>query len=258
MNTQLTIKELNIENLADVLKLQDKIIAGFSTTEKHFILRRSVEDFIKALDSTHTHMVGIFDKDSLIAQSMFDFPQKGQPRDMEEFASEINNDDLVIFKATLVDKDYRGQGLMQKLLTYREQKALEAGKKIAISQIAVDNPSSWINALKSGMSIRKVDKDPYDNAKVLYMQKELGIHHFFNHENSKSFEMPIGNNIQQKIPTLFNKMHYLAKNGYWGISFNKNNNSILWQKAPHTHPLHSRATHNFIISNSPNKTILSL
>lgn len=42
MTKKLKIKDLNIENLADVLKLQDKIIAGFHEDEKHFILKRSV------------------------------------------------------------------------------------------------------------------------------------------------------------------------------------------------------------------------
>ena len=35
MNIIPEIKELNIENLSDVLQLQDKIIEGFKTEEKH-------------------------------------------------------------------------------------------------------------------------------------------------------------------------------------------------------------------------------
>ena len=164
---------MNIEHLADVLKLQDKIIAGLHEDEKHFILKRSVEDFMKALDSETTHMVGVFDGDKLVAQSIFEFPQNNQKRDLEEFAEDIANEDLVIYKATLVDMDYRGQGLMSSLLDYREKKAKQAGKKVAINQIAIDNPASWINALKNGMSIRKIDNDPEDGAKVLYLQKEF-------------------------------------------------------------------------------------
>ena len=130
MSKKLEVKELNIENLADVLKLQDKIIAGLKEDEKHFILKRSVEDFMHALNSENTHMIGVFDGDKLVAQSIFDFPQNGQRRDMPEFASNIVNDDLVIYKATLVDVDYRGLGLMRELLAYREKKAKEAGKTI--------------------------------------------------------------------------------------------------------------------------------
>ena len=84
MNKNLKIKDLNIEHLADVLRLQDKIIAGFNEDEKHFILKRSVEDFIKALDSENINMIGVFDGDKLVAQSIFEFPQDNQKRDLEE------------------------------------------------------------------------------------------------------------------------------------------------------------------------------
>ena len=230
MNNNLKIKDLNIEHLADVLKLQDKIIAGFHEDEKHFILKRSVEDFMDALDSENTHMIGIFDGDKLIAQSIFEFPQDNQKRDLGEFAGDIPNSDLVIYKATLVDKDYRGLGLMGKLLEYREMKAKQAGKKVAINQIAIDNPASWINALKNGMSIRKVDNDPEDDAKVLYLQKELDAKENVCMQNDSAFSMYIGKDIHKEIPALFNKMRYFVAKGYRGVRIDKSTNSIVWAK----------------------------
>ena len=230
MNNNLKIKDLNIEHLADVLKLQDKIIAGFHEDEKHFILKRSVEDFIKALDSENTHMIGVFDGDKLIAQSIFEFPQDNQKRDLEEFADDIPNSDLVIYKATLVDKDYRGLGLMQRLLEYREMKAKQAGKRVAINQIAIDNPASWINALKNGMSIRKVDNDPEDDAKVLYLQKELDDKQNVCMQEDSAFSMYIGKDIHKEIPALFNKMRYFVAKGYRGVKLDKSTNSIVWAK----------------------------
>ena len=230
MNNNLKIKDLNIEHLADVLKLQDKIIAGFHEDEKHFILKRSVEDFIKALDSENTHMIGVFDGDKLIAQSIFEFPQDNQKRDLEEFAGDIPNSDLVIYKATLVDKDYRGMGLMKSLLEYREMKAIQAGKKVAINQIAVDNPASWINALKNGMTIRKVDNDPEDDAKVLYLQKEFDEKQQIPLLKDSEFAMYIGKDIHKEIPALFNKMRYFVAKGYRGVKLDKSTNSIVWAK----------------------------
>ena len=115
MKNNYNIKELNIRHLADVLKLQDEIISNLKEDEKHFILKRSAEDFIKALDSKDTHMIGVFDGDKLVAQSIFEFPQNDKKRDIPEFAGEIPNDDIVIYKATIVDKNYRGQGLMSAL-----------------------------------------------------------------------------------------------------------------------------------------------
>ena len=231
MSSRLKIKDLNIEHLADVLKLQDKIIAGLHEDEKHFILKRSVEDFMKALDSETTHMVGVFDGDKLVAQSIFEFPKNGQKRDLEEFAYDVVNDDLVIYKATLVDMDYRGQGLMSSLLDYREKKAKQAGKKVAINQIAIDNPASWINALKNGMSIRKIDNDPEDGAKVLYLQKELDKQYDEVVDEKNEFSMYIGKDIHKEIPALFNKMRHFVEKGYRGIRLDKQTNSIIWVKS---------------------------
>lgn len=260
MSKKLEVKELNIENLADVLKLQDKIIAGLKEDEKHFILKRSVEDFMHALNSENTHMIGVFDGDKLVAQSIFDFPQNGQRRDIPEFASNIVNDDLVIYKATLVDVDYRGLGLMRELLAYREKKAKEAGKKVAISQIAIDNPASWINALKSGMSIRKVDKDPDDQAKVLYMQKELGPSNNVAISEESIFSMYIGKDIHKEIPALFNKMRYFVSKGFRGIKIDQQTNNIIWAKFSDENskiiPL-NLASSKFHLVGAPSKTIRS-
>lgn len=228
---QLTVTELNIEHLPLVMGLQSKIIANLDKDEKHFILERSVEDFMRALSNGNTHMIGVFDGDKLIAQSMFDFPQAGQNRDLSEFAGETGNEDLVIYKATLVDVDYRGRGLMQKLLAYREAKARAAGKTTAISQIAVDNPASWINALKNGMSIRKVDHDPEDQAKVLYMRKDFYDLPHIPTAAGEGFSMRIGQDIKKEIPALFNKMRYFAARGYYGVGFDRRDNSIVWAKA---------------------------
>lgn len=255
MTKKLKIKDLNIEDLADVLKLQDKIIAGFHEDEKHFILKRSVEDFMKALDSESTHMVGVFDGDKLIAQSIFEFPVNNQKRDLEEFSGDVANEDLVIYKATLVDVDYRGQGLMSKLLEYREMKAKQAGKKVAINQIAIDNPASWINALKNGMSIRKIDKDPEDGAKVLYLQKEFDDKNA--EKNQNEFFMYIGKDVHREIPALFNKMRHFIEQGYIGVRFDKETNSIVWIKSDYEYRSVARNVMTNCYPNYQGKTIRS-
>jgi GNAT superfamily N-acetyltransferase len=229
MEKDFKVQKLDITHLASVMNLQDKIIAHFHKDEKHFILKRSAEDFMKALDDKNSHMIGIFDGDRLIAQSIYEFPTSLRDRDMPEFAAEVDPTDLVIYKATLVDVSYRGNGLMQQLLSYREGQAKMHGKKTAISQIALDNPASWINALKNGMSIRKVDRDPFDHAKVLYMQKDFAKDEPV-YAAEQMFVMPIGQNIHKEIPALFNKMRYIAEQGYRGLGITPEKNAIIWGK----------------------------
>ena len=67
-----------------------------------------------------------------------------------------------------------------------------------------------------------------------------------------TYKTVIGDNIQQKIPALFNKMQYLASNGYYGIGFNKEEKCIVWQKAEEQNLTLHR---NFIPLYAQNKTI---
>ena len=230
----LTVKKLDISYLADVMHLQEKIIQGLHPDEQHFILHRTAEDYMKYLDGKSDNMLGVFDEDKLIAQTVFKLPQNDEKRDMPEFKSEKENKDLVIYEAILVDPAYRGASLMKRMLEYIEAHAIDQGRTHAIIQIAVDNPASWINALHYGMSITKVDLDPEDNAKVIYLEK--AISHKPNsairpaNNNADVYSMYLGDNIHTKIPTLFSKMQYLIQSGYKGTSLNKETKSLIWEK----------------------------
>ena len=83
------------------------------------------------------------------------------------------------------------------------------------------------------MSITKVDQDPSDGVKVLYLEKKI------THKNeedkplpalSKTYSLYLGENIHARIPALFNKMQYLIRSGYHGVSLNKKTQSLIWQK----------------------------
>ena len=228
----LTVKKLNISHLQDVIKLQQKIIDGLHPDEQHFILHRTEEDYMHSLNSETSNMLGVFDGDELIAQTVFAMPKNGEKRDMPEFRPEVNNEDLVLYEAILVDPQYRGSGLMKKMLDFIEAHAIDNGRKHAIIQIAIDNPASWINALHHGMSITKVDKDPNDGVKVIYLEKK--ITHHAKQQNSysdkNSYSLFLGENIHKKIPTLFSKMQYLIESGYHGVELNKETQSLIWKK----------------------------
>ena len=191
----LTVKHLNAANLQDVLLLQENIIKGLHPDEKHFILQRTTQDYKKALSGHSSNILGVFDKDKLIAQAVFILPKNNEKRDMAEFKPDIANEDLVLYEAILVDPEYRGSNLMKRMLDYIEAHALDKGRKHAIIQIAVDNPASWINALKYGMQITKVDLDPYDGAKVIYLEKNLTYNnsHHTAYKQESTYSMFLGN-----------------------------------------------------------------
>ena len=228
----LTVKKLDISNLPDVMNLQQKIISGLHPDEQHFILHRTEEDYLKSLNGKSSNMLGVFDGEELIAQTVYVMPHNGELRDMPEFRPDIPNQDIVIYEAILVDPAYRGSSLMKRMLEYIENHALDNGRKHSMIQIAIDNPASWINALHHGMAITKVDYDPNDGVKVLYLEKRI-THQTtptLKQDNKKTCNLHLGENIHTQIPALFNKMQYLIRNGYHGVSLDKETQSLIWQQ----------------------------
>ncbi len=228
---ELTLKKLEMtaEDLKALIDLQGKIIAGFKPDEQHFILHRTIDDFSNALKSDHMYVFGLYDKDRLVSQSILSLPGDNDRRDLEEFAGEYKNSELAVFKAVLVDPEYRGHGLMKRMLKIREQVALDHGRKIAITQIAADNPASWVNAIQYGMQIAKVGFDPEDNAEVIYLKKDLQ-QPAPDFSSAKAYHLALGSDVHRNMPALFNKMIKLFEAGFIGTAWDKENNHIIWYK----------------------------
>lgn len=168
------IKSLTLADLPDIMTLQNEIWELLEQ-ENHtgYILNRSSDEYHKMLSKETTLILGMYDGDKLIAQSIVDLPKSGEKRDLDEFMSTVSNDKIAIYKAVFVTPSHRGQGLMQQMLIAREKIALKRGRTIAISQIAQGNKYSWGNAQKHGMEIALAANDPYDNEPVYYMLKYL-------------------------------------------------------------------------------------
>ena len=213
-NNELILKKLDITDLKNLIDLQDKIIAGFKEDEQHFILHRTASEFLSALESDSTYVFGLYDGKQLVSQSILSLPKNNENREIPEFLSQVPNSKLAVYKAVLVDPKYRGRGLMKRMLRIREETAIMNGRSIAISQIAADNPASWINALRYGMQITQVGYDPDDNAKVIYLQKQLDGTTNPKINTEKTYSLSLGKDIHNQIPLLFNKMQKLSNDGW--------------------------------------------
>lgn len=174
MNEELQLSKLSLKDLNNVLALQEKIISALPEEQKYFTLHRSKEEFAKALSSQNLHMFGIYVGKNLVAQSILNFPEDNCLRDIPEFVKEYKNSEIAIYQAVLVDPDYRGLGLMKRMLQAREDMAVLSGKKVAICKIAAANHFSWKNAIKHGMEIVTAGVDASGHEK-LYLQKKLDL-----------------------------------------------------------------------------------
>lgn len=231
--TKVEIKELTPKDLANLLNLQDKIINNLKEDEQHFILKRTAEDFLKAIDSDHSFVIGMYDleKNKLIGQSILSLPNDNEDRELSEYCSEYKNSEIAVFKAVIADPDYRGNGIMKKMLKIREEIAKEHGRKIAISQIAADNPSSWINALRNGMKVTKVGFDPEDSAKVVYLKKGLQSQEIIKYNKEDRYDLLLSGDVHKSANILFNKMMKLSENDYVGIDWDRENHTLSWYKS---------------------------
>ncbi len=221
----LQLKKLDPTNLSSLLSLQNEIVADLKDDEKHFILQRTSNDFLKSLKNDSHFVFGIFDGDRLVAQSILSLPKDNEPRELEEFLPEEKNSDIAVYKAVLVSPQYRGQGLMREMLKIRENTAIMHDRKIAITQIAADNPASWINAIKHDMEVLKVGLDPEDDAKVVYLKKDL-INQ--KEHSQESYRLSLGSDVHKNANIYFNKMLKLSEDGYKVFAWDKTDNSLLW------------------------------
>ncbi len=231
-NLQFKRLQMTTRDLRSLLDLQDKIIANFKPEEQNFILHRTIDDFSNALKSDHMYVFGLYDGDRLVSQSILSLPGNKDKRDLPEFAGEYKNSEIAVYKAVLVDPEYRGHGLMKVMLRERERVAKEHGRKLAITQIAAKNPASWVNAVQYGMQIMRAAHDPEDNAEVIYLQKRLDGEKDPRLMTDKTYAIKYSKEIPWEI--LFNKMVNISKAGWVGTAWDKENNNILWHRRAST------------------------
>ncbi|MFV0626680.1 MAG: GNAT family N-acetyltransferase [Alphaproteobacteria bacterium] len=227
--TQLKAKKLTEQNIKDIMALQKTITENLHPDEQHFICKKSEQEFMKTLKSEENYVLGVFDQDNLIAQSTLYMPKNGKEREMSEYEDQLANEDVAIYKTILVSPHYRKHGLMKKMLETFETLDEVKAKKAALIQIAVENPSSWVNALKHGMKITKVAKDPEDDAMVLYMKKAFDTKHEEKVVAGEGYALNINEQLLKHPQILFNKMTLVSENMVGGI-WDKETKSIIWQQ----------------------------
>ena len=118
---------------------------------------------------------------------------------------------------------------MKKMLEAFETLDVVKQKKVALIQIAVENPASWVNAMKHGMKITKVAKDPEDDAMVIYLKKALDQKHEEKVVSGKGYAFHVNQQLLKHPEILFNKMSATAETMIGG-AWDKETKSIVWQQ----------------------------
>lgn len=228
-NTPYTVVLLNEDDIPDILALQQKVFDALPEEQKSFILPKSPEFFEQHFEKGDNAMLGIFVNGDLIAQSIILNPSQQYPSTgMVDMETVDSPETLSIIEGVLVDADYRGNNLMQKMVDHWLDYVEGIGRTHVIAEIAVDNPYSWGVFLEKGMTLHSMGTDP-DDGTVLYNAHET-IDNIREKELSGTF-----NYYAKKKQTLCDEhdlktQKELMDKGYKGVAYNRKHQKITMAK----------------------------
>ena len=143
---EVTFRKYALNDLEAILELQDKT---FDELQNPAILRKnSKEMFMSCLKPPH-YTLGVFLQNKLIALAILYFPGSGDENLSNIIDSKIC-DFAANFKLVIVDSEYRGNGLQNRLSQQLEDYAKQSGIKLLCATISPNNKYSRINFEKNG------------------------------------------------------------------------------------------------------------
>lgn len=110
-------------------------------------------DNVKSIiENPRFYVIGYFDEDKLIAVSSFDY-KCGKLIGKVDFPDYCDTSKLVEFGFTMVHSDYRGNGIMKKLVSFLLEEAKIQGFKWAFGKVHKDNFASSKSLIHNGFKV---------------------------------------------------------------------------------------------------------
>lgn len=220
---------LGKHDIPDILNLQQKIFNDLPEEQKSFILPKTEEFFEKHFSRGHNQMLGIYVDGKLIAQSIILNPTEEHPETGMVDMKDVDSPDKVsIIEGVLVDADYRGNHLMEKMVQYWIDYTDSIGREHVIAEIAVDNPYSWGVFLDKGLTLHSMGVDPDDGTELYNAHetveniKDKNISGHFNYYAEKKLKTCDAQDLDQQ--------KQLMQDGYIGTSYNRQTKKIIMAK----------------------------
>ena len=143
------IKQLT---LLDAVKFQKLIINMYSNLENlewFTPMPYDLENVKAILSNPRFYVIGFFDKDTLCGVCSFDY-KCGKLIGKIEFPKDCNTDKLVEIGFTMVHSEYKGNGIMKKMVEYLINKAKDDGFEWIFSKVHIDNLASSKSLIFNG------------------------------------------------------------------------------------------------------------
>jgi len=165
---------LQADNMPEILALQDKVKAELDAAgHASYIVPKSELSFVRK-QHLQGRMLGVFSESQLIAQLIVSMPNQADDAGLVGMHVPHANTDMAVIENVLVDSDFRGNKLMEKLVRQGFQVAKSFGRPHIYAEIDTANIRSWKVFLDCGMDITHLGKDPSDGCALYYTYSNVG------------------------------------------------------------------------------------
>ena len=159
------IRKLNIKDAEDFSNLIVNMYANLENLEWFSPMPYDLENVKSIIENPRFYVIGVFKDDRLAAVSSFDY-KCGKLIGKIDFPTDCNTDKLVEIGFTMVHSNFKGQGIMKKMVEYLLNKAKNDGFEWVFSKVNKQNFASSKSLIRNGFEIhcdysKPVDKDEF-------------------------------------------------------------------------------------------------
>ncbi|MBQ7308113.1 MAG: GNAT family N-acetyltransferase [Clostridia bacterium] len=167
------IRQLNVGDTQDFCNLIVDMYSNIQNLEWFSPMPYDFDNVKSMIENPRFFIIGIFIDNKLCAVSSFDF-KCGKLIGKIEFPTNCNTDRLVEIGFTMVHSDFKGQGLMKKMVEYLLTKAKQDGFEWVFSKVHKDNFASSKSLIYNNFYVFNSYKKPVKKDEFISLsQKEF-------------------------------------------------------------------------------------
>ncbi len=166
---------LTPEHIDQIKSLLDATVAGLGPDEQQYMIPKSREYL-----EHHMHKgdgngaIGVVSEGKLIAQFLVYHPTAADIDGVLGYVPEgVAAEDMTVLGGACVSKEYRGHGLMNRLVWNWLDYSSGWGRTHAAADIDVHNTPSWAAFIRAGLSLEHFMTDPRDGGLIYTAHEEV-------------------------------------------------------------------------------------
>ncbi|MCB9990597.1 MAG: GNAT family N-acetyltransferase [Rhodospirillales bacterium] len=238
-----TVRYMDRTDLPQSIALQQNVMKTLKANGKtHYIIPKDEKKLRHLLDQGNA-IIGTFIKDGqaerLGAHMIILYPQTEEEAGLAD-PSHLPGKDIhavSVVSNILVHQDFRGNRLMQQMLDAWLDIAQKDGKKDAVAEVCADNEFSWNVFLDCGFVLYAAAHDDRDGSDVVYLHKPLDREFIYSADPEDVTLIRLFDKKGDLDPAAHRQLKDLLKQGYHGLSFDRDRRLMLLAKCVGTVPL---------------------